>query len=583
MTFERDVSTRMNRRLSEKMAGAKIPRLLCSRFQITPELLALVGAAYFALLCNTRFWSVMLERMRPEGLALVEMLGLTFTLLTGIHIILLLPVASRLLIKPVLSILFVVNAMVIYFMDRFGVFIDVSMIRNVVQTDMAESAELLSWRMLPYLFGYAILPGVVLFRTRLRESSLGSGLRRKALLLALGLAAIGAAGLISFKDYSSFFRNNHEARYLITPGNYIVSATRAGLSQRRIPKNRIPVGTDAVLAEGWRANERPVFVVLVLGETARASSFSLNGYERQTNPRLGSIPGLVNFRGVAACGTSTADSLPCMFSPFTHASSESRRAREYESLLDVVGRSGLDAVWIDNNSGCKGVCDGVASETIDPASSSGLCTSGECFDAVFLERLEARLSEGSSTFAVLHQKGSHGPAYHRRYPEEFARFQPVCESDDFDDCSQEEIRNAYDNSILYTDWVLAEMIDRLERASDRYDTAFLYVSDHGESLGEHGFYLHGLPYAIAPETQTRVPMVFWMSDSFAQRFGIDRDRLELIASSGHVSHDHLFHSVLGMLEVRTDVYDRTLDVFHQDRASIVTSQQQPRDRIGEGS
>lgn len=573
----------MHPRPDQNTAADRARRLLRSRVAITPEVLVLLGASYFALVCNTRFWSAMFEMMKPEGLAVVRMAVVTFVLLMGIHVVLLLPVSSRVLIKPVLSVLFVINSLAIYFMDQFGVFIDVSMITNVAQTDLAESTELLSWRMVPYILAYGVLPGALLSRTRLRESTLGSTLRRKALLLALGVAAVGFAGLVSFKDYSSFFRNQHEARYLITPGNYIVSAARAGLSRTRTSKERIVVGPDAVLAEGWRKDERPVFVILVLGETARASSFSLNGYERQTNPRLGAIPGLVSFRDVAACGTSTADSVPCMFSPFTHASSEHRRAREYESLLDVVDRAGLDVVWFDNNSGCKGVCDGVESELIAPSSSTELCATGECFDAVFLNRLEKRLAEGRSTFAVFHQKGSHGPAYHDRYPEEFSRFEPACQSDDFGDCTQEEIRNAYDNSILYTDWVLAEMIDRLEAASGRYDTAFLYVSDHGESLGERGFYLHGLPYSVAPETQTHVPMLFWMSRSFARRFAIDQGALERIASSGHVSHDHLFHSVLGLLEVKTAVYDRTLDIFHLDRTSIVTSRPRGRDGGGEGS
>ncbi len=562
---------------------AKIRRLLVSPILITPELLVVLSAAYFALLCNTRFWSVMLGTMSLEGFAAVRMTVLTFTLLAGIHIILLLPVSARVLIKPVLSILFLINSLAIYFMDQFGVFIDVSMIRNVVQTDMAESTELLSWRMLPYLIGYGVLPAVLLLKIRLRESTLGSALRRKALLLVLGVAAIGVAGLVSFKDYSSFFRNNREARYLVTPANYIVSAARAGLSQTRVPRDRIPVGPDATLAEGWKEHDRPVLMVLVLGETARASSFSLNGYERETNPRLAAIPGLINFRDVSACGTSTADSVPCMFSPFVHASSEQKRAREYESVLDVVSRAGLDVIWFDNNSGCKGVCDGVESEEIDASSSSSqFCTAGECLDAVLLERLDSRIAQGNSTLAVFHQKGSHGPAYHARYPAEFAKFQPVCESDDFGDCTQEEIQNAYDNSILYTDWVLAEMIKRLEAASDRYDTALLYVSDHGESLGEHGFYLHGLPYAIAPETQTQVPMVFWMSEPFAQRFQVDRDGLELIASSEHVSHDNLFHSVLGLLDVRTAAYDRGLDLFHQERVAQVTTDE-PGGGSSEGS
>jgi lipid A ethanolaminephosphotransferase len=207
------------------------------------------------------------------------------------------------------------------------------------------------------------------------------------------------------------------------------------------------------------------------------------------------------------------------------------------------------------------VCDGVGHESLEDDDIGDLCDGGDCFDEVLVDRTRTLAEHTPGDLVlVLHQKGSHGPAYFRRYPPRFARYTPECSFEDLSRCSREEIRNSYDNSILYTDFVLAELVRALAGMSDRRDTAMLYVSDHGESLGESGFYLHGLPYMLAPDVQTHVPMVFWMSEGFAARFGIDRDRLAQVAALP-CSHDNLFHSVLGMLDVRTDAYDPALDLF----------------------
>ncbi len=162
---------------------------------------------------------------------------------------------------------------------------------------------------------------------------------------------------------------------------------------------------------------------------------------------------------------------------------------------------------------------------------------------------------------VLHQKGSHGPAYYLRYPNSFEKFKPVCTTSELQQCSQEEIVNAYDNTILYTDYVLAKVIDFLQNNSNKFDTGMLYVSDHGESLGENNLYLHGSPYAIAPKNQTHIPMLVWLSEGFRQRSQIDWQCLQQHKNDVY-SHYHIFHSVLGLLEVETQVYHQGLDLFH---------------------
>jgi len=551
---------------SKEPSASIFRRISTFEIHASPETLVVAAAAYFTLLCNSRFWSLLLENQTAGMLTTAKVALSTFVVIAGLHTILLIPFSARRVIKPILAVLFAANAITIYFMDQFGVFVDTSMIRNVFQTDAAETTELLTWKMGRYLLLYALIPFVIVLRTKLTESSLATAARRKGLIAGVAIAATAIGGLSSLKELSSFFRNNRPARYLITPGNYIVSVARVSFSSgRELHKERTPVGQDAALGPTWAANERPLLFVLVVGETARAANFSLNGYARDTNPRLREVPDIVNFSRVLACGTSTADSLPCMFSSFAKSDREIKHAHEYESLLDVVKHAGLDVTWLDNNSGCKGVCDGVESVSFADDHSDPLCASGECFDEILLTGLDSRLATGKSGLLVIHQKGSHGPAYYRRYPREFERFTPACNSDDFDECTQDEIRNAYDNTILYTDFVLSRIIEHLRSASDQWDTAMLYVSDHGESLGERGFYLHGLPYAIAPDTQTHVPMVFWMSSGFAERFSVNREELERLAATKSFSHDNLFHSVLGALEVKTSVYKHALDMFATDR------------------
>jgi lipid A ethanolaminephosphotransferase len=225
----------------------------------------------------------------------------------------------------------------------------------------------------------------------------------------------------------------------------------------------------------------------------------------------------------------------------------------------VLARAGVDVHWRDNQSGCKGVCDGLSNDTVQGLDPPSLCSDGRCLDEGLLFGLEQRLAQAKGTqLLVLHQLGNHGPSYFRRYPSTFARFAPACEHDDLQHCTRQEIVNAYDNALLYTDHLLARLIAQLDARSGSVDSALLYVSDHGESLGENRLFLHGLPYAIAPEVQTKVPMVMWASRGFARAADLDLDCLRRRARAS-VSHDHLFHSLLGLLDVRTALYEPQWD------------------------
>jgi lipid A ethanolaminephosphotransferase len=251
-----------------------------------------------------------------------------------------------------------------------------------------------------------------------------------------------------------------------------------------------------------------------------------------------------------------------MFSPYGRAHYDEEKILTHESVLHVLARAGVNVLWRDNQSGCKGVCEGLPEEQLDHAAVEGLCADGQCLDEILLRGMDQVLRDRQGNLlVVMHQLGSHGPAYFKRYPARFKKFTPACETDDLRRCSPQEIVNAYDNSLLYTDYFLGKVIDFLADAQKTYDTAMLYVSDHGESLGEGGLYLHGVPWAIAPDVQTHVPWVVWLSPAFRESQGINEQCPRTRARRQAVSHDDLFHTLLGVFGVQTRLYDPARDVF----------------------
>lgn len=540
-----------------------------SRFPVIAlrtEVLALLASLFFALACNRSFWKVVLaghEISAPGSWRLaLGVLGL----LVAVNFVLLSVLMTRWTAKPVLGFLIVGTAFAVYFMEAFGVYLDPSMLRNALKTDFHEANELFTWGMVPYLIGYAVVPLLLLSRVRLkavpaRRAAVG---RVVAVVLAL---VIGGGALISvFQDMASLMRNQKEVRYLITPPNYLYSLARVTSAEAKAAdRPREVVGADAAMGPSWAARKKPALFVLVIGETARAANWGLSGYARQTTPELAKLD-VINFAKVGACGTNTEVSLPCMLSAIGRRNYDETRIRGSESILHVLARAGFKVQWRDNQSGCKGVCEGLDEVRLSSANVPGICDGERCLDDILLHGLDQVLADDQGNrVIVMHQLGNHGPAYYKRYPAEFRRFLPACENPDLAKCSQEEVVNAYDNALLYTDAMLAKTIAFLRERASKFDTAMIYVSDHGESLGENNLYLHGVPYAIAPRVQIDVPMVMWMSNGFAGSFGVDAACLRQQAMQP-VSHDHLFHTLLGLLDVTTSAYVSEFDFSRVCRA-----------------
>jgi lipid A ethanolaminephosphotransferase len=533
----------------------------------TVEQLMLAASVFWALSANRLFLSAALkERVFSQPATWGFALAL-LVMLAALHYLLLALVSTRHTVKPVLAVLIVGTAFATHFMHSFGVYLDPSMMRNVLRTDVAEARELFSWSLLPHLLLYAVLPLALLWRVRLLPRPLlrAVGVRVAS---AFGAAAVlvGALMLI-FQPFASMMRNHKEMRYLATPANYLWSIGAVVAAQAKgAAKPRQPIGLDARPGPAWAARSKPLLLVLVVGETARAANWGLSGYARQTTPELAALAAtapLLNFKEVTSCGTNTEVSLPCMFAPVGRRDYDEAVVRGSESLLHVLARAGVAVHWRDNQSGCKGVCEGLAQDEVMSLHLPGVCNEGRCLDEGLLHGLSQRLAalqgKTGTQLLVLHMLGNHGPAYFRRYPPAFSRFTPACEFDDLQKCSRAEIVNAYDNALLYTDHVLGSLVAKLQAAAPAVDSAMVYVSDHGESLGENNLYLHGLPYAIAPDVQKRVPMVMWFSADAPQALRLDINCLRQRAAQP-AAHDHLFHTVLGLLDVRTALYEPAFDL-----------------------
>ena len=534
---------------------------------IKPSILIVLISLWLASVSNTALWLAIWRLPDLSGHHnFAFMLGF-FVFITGLQIAFLSLFAWAKLLKPMLIFVLIYAALGAYFMLSYGIVVDKSMLINVLQTDLRESKELFSWQLLLVLAFMALLPIALLWRVKVQKQPFFTQLLGNLILLFLAIVIAVVAVMLSFQSMASVMRNHKELRFMINPLNSVYALGLIVVEPfTRHTLDIQAVGLDAKLGASWQANKKPALLVVVVGETARAANFSLNGYARETNPELEKLD-IANFSNVHSCGTSTAASLPCMFSHLGREGYAKRNAN-YESLLPVLKHAGLSVLWRDNNAGCKGVCSNAVAEYNDMSHENvaDFCDSEACFDEVLLHQLDARAdnvlknSNASGAVVVLHQMGSHGPAYYLRSPQAYKKFMPECTSNNLQDCNQQQVINAYDNTILYTDHFLAQTIQWLNSHANQYDTAMLYVSDHGESLGENNTYLHGLPYMIAPDLQKHVPMIVWLSPQMQARNGVTMACLQRQKDAA-LSHDNLFHSVLGLLDIHTSVYNPALDFF----------------------
>ena len=473
--------------------------------------------------------------------------------------------------KPIFIVLLLISSAVSYSTFNYGTFWDQEMVGNVMETDNAEAASYISAFSVLWIALLGVLPALLVLTVRFKKvDSVLRFLGWKLASMVASILVIAAIAALYYQDYASVGRNNNYLRKVINPYAWLNGSVKYVNARYFFePQPYQQLGLDATQSPAAlaAAQQKPTLLVFVVGETARVQNFPYYGYERPTTPFTDDLE-MIRFQDVASCGTATAVSLRCMFSLMTRDNFNIPGADNQDNALDILQRAGVGVFWKENDGGDKNVAKNVPSFTVDRDREDAMCQDGSCYDEALLENFDqdiARMQGNRVLF--LHLMGSHGPTYYRRYPANMKFFQPACDRADIENCSPEAIVNTYDNTIRYTDFVIRQTIDKLTTLEDRYNTALIYVSDHGESLGEGGAYLHGFPYAIAPLTQKRVPLMMWLSPGFQAAKTIDMDCLADKAATFDVySHDYVTHSLLGLMDVQTGVYEQPLDLFASCRA-----------------
>lgn len=531
-------------------------RTALQRLTVSSTYINLLLALYLVCFLNGPFWRIFSKELGTSNAGnwlFLFMVGAGICLiLNGIFSLF----SYRPLYKPVVITLLLVSAVVNYYMVSYGIVIDDKMIVNLLETDFREASEQLTWPFFRHTLVFGLLPAALLLIIQVKYRPWRRELLERSLIITGSALLILLIVFSNFKSLTLFGREHKHLRMYINP-TYPVYSLVYLLKKRNVSNAAEPVKIIAPDA-GRPVTAKKSLLVLVVGETARAEQFSLNGYHRKTTPEL-EARDVFNFTNVDSCGTDTAESLPCMFSHLGRSNYSRSAAGKYENILDILQRTGVKVVWRDNNSGSKGIAERVAYESLAFEKDPLLCSAEECFDEILLKDFVKLIEQNQGEMLlVLHQKGSHGPSYYKRSPQIFKQYTPECTQDNVQDCEPATIVNAYDNTIRYTDHFLAALIDRLKQ--ENYPTAMLYASDHGESLGENNIYLHGLPYLLAPSQQTHIPMIFWGSDSYLRDKGIDRAILTKHLKD-HFSHDFLFHTLLGLFGVKTAIYQQDFDIF----------------------
>lgn len=473
-------------------------------------------------------------------------------------------------ITKILSIIFILIACVSsYFMQKYGSIIDMEIIQSALKTDSREVSEITNIWLILWVFFFGILPCVLVIKTKINYLALNLSAARDSkksliyrilkhlsfrfatFILSLGLLIALFYPLSKF--LVPFFRNYYQAEFYATPYFQIKSLVRY------IKHNVLPQKEFSHISMDAKINDfaTPKLLIMVIGETARAKNFSLGGYSKNETNHFTKNQDIVYFSNFSSCGTLTARSVPCMFSKHNRANFSGRENEE--NVLDVLQRVGVNVSWLGNNSGgCQGQC----------ARINDVKTFVEDYDGFLVDvlkeklaSLDSKISKTSqdsieSTLIVLHLQGSHGPTYYKRYPNEFKKFTPTCDTNELSTCSFVEISNTYDNTLFYTDYILSQIIDLAKQQNKKYgiNAAVIYMSDHGESLGENGIYLHGMPYMLAPKEQTSIPAIIYSSNS-KQMQNLDSNK------NLPLSHDNLFSTLLGFFGVDTSDYKSSYDLF----------------------
>jgi lipid A ethanolaminephosphotransferase len=531
------------------------------KISISSNLLIVLSCAYVALVLNAPFLLKAASVITSsDDYSLLFLLSVPVFLLS-LFIFINSFMAIGYLLKPVLIMTVFVSSIIFYAISNYGIVFDYTMVQNAIETDSTEALSYLNIYLISFLILFGVLPSLLIYWAPIRQLSIGQNILSRLWLIGLCLLVIVPIVGSFYVNYAAVGRNNSDLITYVTPYKLLDSSVKFVKRSYFSPHRDFQLlDTTPSLSDSTGATK---VTVLVLGETARAQNFSLNGYATPTN-QYTQAKEVMSFSNVASCGTATAVSVPCMFSRLDRRSYDQQTADSQQNVLDIIQLAGSDVLWIDNNNGsCKGVCARVKSIELSPEIKNQFCDGEYCVDEALLSPLGDKLDHLThhNTLIVLHMMGSHGPTYFRRFPQNKRPFTPDCQRSDIQNCTQQELINTYDNTIAYTDYVLSKIIEKLTLLEQTKDikTSMLYISDHGESLGEKGVYLHGLPYAFAPSEQTHVPMIYWQGSAM-----LDKNPACIKSMTAQsISHDNLFDTLLGITSVKSSTYNASMDVLAQ--------------------
>lgn len=527
------------------------------KLQLSAQRFIFLIALFFTIGMNVSFYSHVLSAYPfvRENVGFLVSLVIGYTAFNAIIFALF---SFRYTLKPFAILVLFSSSFAAYFMDSYDILIDKDMLQNLLNTDPREVKGLLSVKLLLYLFFLGIAPSWIVYRLNIVYKPIVKEFFHR-LVLIIGLLLLALIIVWSFSGfYGSFFREHKQIHHYANPAGYLSAGFHAVKSYFKTPRG--PVQALGEKAHISKHDDDRELIIFVVGETARADHFSINGYAKKTNPLL-EKEDVFNFTNVWSCGTSTLISVPCMFSNIENEEYERGAADAIENVMDVLKHAGVNTLWRDNNSSSKGVAERMEYQSFLTPDANPICDV-ECRDEGMLVGLDEYITKHpkGDIVIILHQMGSHGPGYYMRYPKKFEVFKPACQTNELKDCSLEEISNAYDNTIVYTDYFLYKVIAFLKKYDDKFETGMLYVGDHGESLGENGVYLHGMPLMFAPDSQRHVPAIIWLGKNMD-----DIDRSALRAKKDiRFSHENIFHTLLGFVEMVTDVYDPKKDILRDN-------------------
>ncbi|MDA6070832.1 phosphoethanolamine--lipid A transferase EptA [Flavobacterium sp. AC] len=438
---------------------------------------------------------------------------------------------SRFVGKFLLVIFFVINSIAVYFVNTYGAIIDESMIGNVLNTNFAESSSFFSLKLILYIILLGVIPSVYIIKVKIINETLKKFLISSSIILLfiLGLAYANASNWLWID------KNSKTLGGLAMPWSYTVNTSLFYIHKYKKNEKEILLPNATI-----KDNKKSV-VVLVIGESARRENFSLYGYKKNTNPLLSKVPNLFHF-DATSCATYTTAGVKCILE---HKNTDDL----YEILPNYLYRNNVEVIWRTTNWGEPPVHikDYQNREVLMPNCKGENCN----YDEILLTGLKEQIlaSKKNKILIVLHTSTSHGPTYSKKYPPQFETFKPVCNSVELGKCSQTELINAYDNTIVYTDYILSQVIEDLKQLKE-YNSAMIFVSDHGESLGEKNLYMHGVPISIAPKEQYEIPFIVWLSDTTKQ-----------VKPNKTLTQNYVFHSVLNFLNIQSPIYDEEMNIF----------------------